>query len=55
MGDRETGKLVSVTLWESEEALRASEEAADQLRADAADRTGGAIASVERFEVFAQA
>ena len=54
LADRETGKVVGVTLWETEEAMRASEEAANKLREGAAQSTGGGIASVERFEVIAQ-
>ncbi len=52
LGDRSTGKSVSLTFWESEEAMRASEEAADRLRQQAADETQEQIASVERFEVY---
>ena len=41
--DRSTGKAMSVTLWENEEAMRASEEAANQIR--------GESVQVDRFEV----
>ena len=50
LADRESGKVEVVSLWESEEALRASEEAADQLRGETARAAGGAIAGVERYE-----
>jgi hypothetical protein len=40
-----------VTFWESEEALRASEEAADKLREDSAEAMSDTIAGVERYEV----
>jgi heme-degrading monooxygenase HmoA len=46
--DRATGKALTMTLWESEEALRASEESADQLRRAAA---GDAVRTVDRYEV----
>ena len=49
--DRENGRGLTVTLWESEEAMRASEERADRLRDDAAQAMGGTIAGVERYEV----
>ncbi len=49
--DRQSGKSVSVTLWESEQAMRASEEAANQLRSESAEASGGAVVSVERYEV----
>jgi heme-degrading monooxygenase HmoA len=51
MLDRQNGRVLTVTLWENEVALRASEEAASQIRADAAQAGGTAIANVERFEV----
>jgi heme-degrading monooxygenase HmoA len=49
--DRSSGKALTVTLWESEEALRASEEAANKLRGDAAGSAGGTVQDVERYEV----
>jgi hypothetical protein len=48
--DRRTGEHMVISLWESEEAMGASEEAAEELR----DRqlTGGErVASVGRYEV----
>jgi heme-degrading monooxygenase HmoA len=55
LGDRETGTLLSIVLWDTEEHMRRSEEAAERLRDDAAAQTQGTIESVERFEVLAQA
>jgi heme-degrading monooxygenase HmoA len=52
LADRQSGKAEVVTLWESEEAMRQSEEEADQLRGDTAQATGGAVAGVERYEVL---
>jgi len=49
--DRETGKSISITLWESADAMRASEEKANQVRGDAAQTTSGNVGNVERFEV----
>lgn len=46
--DREDGKALTITLWESEDAMRASEEAADRVRRDAA---GDAVRDVDRYEV----
>jgi hypothetical protein len=40
-----------VTLWESEEALRASDTAAARIRGGVAEATGGTVASVENYEV----
>ena len=50
--DRQSGKWLSVTLWESEQAMRASEEDANRLRqqsAEAASQT--VVENVERYEV----
>lgn len=49
--DRVTGDGLIVTLWESVDALRASEEAANTLRQETADATGETILDVERFEI----
>ncbi|MDP8958214.1 MAG: hypothetical protein M3N51_03225 [Actinomycetota bacterium] len=50
--NRETGKGITATLWESEEAMRASEEAADSLRGQAVSAVEGSnLVSVERYEV----
>jgi heme-degrading monooxygenase HmoA len=51
LGDRQSGKTLGITFWESEEALRASEEAANQLRDESAEASEETIASVERYEV----
>ena len=51
LADRQSGRVLGVTFWESEEALRASEEAADRLRADSAEAMSDTIAGVERYEV----
>ena len=51
LGDRQSGKTLGITLWESEEAMRASEEAANRLREESAEAGGGTVAGVERYEV----
>ncbi len=51
LADRSTGKTLSISLWESEDALRASEEAANRMRRDSTDAARGEILDVERFEV----
>lgn len=49
---RESGDAIAITLWEDEQALRASEERANALRADAADQLGAAeTPAVARYEV----
>ena len=52
-GDRQSGRLMGVAFWESEEALRATEQAASGVRGGAVETAGGAVASVEEYEVFA--
>ena len=42
--DRESGKSLGISLWESEEA-------ASRLRTESATRAGGELVSVERYEV----
>jgi heme-degrading monooxygenase HmoA len=52
VGDRSNGKGVTLTFWETEEAMQASEEAANKLRQQAADEMDEEISGVERFEVY---
>jgi heme-degrading monooxygenase HmoA len=54
MVDRDAGKLVGITFWDSEDALNASAEAVDPIRNAVADATGGKIVSVESYELIAQ-
>jgi hypothetical protein len=50
--DRQSGKAMAITLWQDEQALRASDEAANALRADAASQMGASeTPTVERYEV----
>jgi heme-degrading monooxygenase HmoA len=49
--DRESGKALTVTLWESEEAMRASEEEANRLRSESAEAATATVEDVERYEV----
>ncbi len=51
LGDRQRGKLLGVAFWESEEALRATEEAVSGIRSGAAEATGGSVSGVEQYEV----
>ncbi len=52
LGDRQSGKLIGVSFWESEEALRASDETASSVRSAAAETADGIVASVEEYEVL---
>jgi heme-degrading monooxygenase HmoA len=52
LGDRQSGKVLGVAFWESEEALRATEQALSSVRSGAAEAAGGTLASVEQYEVL---
>ena len=54
MLDRESGHGVVVSLWETEAAMRDSEEAAAQLRQAVVELVGGTVLSVEQFEVVGE-
>ena len=49
--NRDSGEAVSITLWEDEEAMRASDESASALRWSVADQMGAAQPTVARYEV----
>jgi heme-degrading monooxygenase HmoA len=51
LNDRQSGKMLAVALWESEEALRATEEAVSSVRSGVAEAVGGTVAGVENYEV----
>src|SRR5205823_1568145 len=52
--DRRSGAVMLITFWESQEAMRRSEEQADQLRSKTAGAASQTIAGVERYEVVMQ-
>lgn len=52
--DRETGRSMAVTLWESEQAMRDSEQIAARIREESTAQVGGTIVGVERYEVVLQ-
>jgi len=50
--DRQSGKAIAITLWEDEQALHASEERANELRAAVAEEMHASEQpSVSRYEV----
>jgi hypothetical protein len=49
--NRQNGELIGFTLWESEQAMRASEEVGDRTRRESAEVMHDTIAGVERYEV----
>ena len=52
--DRESGKSLSVTLWETEADMRVSKEAASRVRTQSAETSGEKVVNVERYEVALQ-
>jgi heme-degrading monooxygenase HmoA len=56
LADRSTGTQVAISYWESEDAMRASEQAVSQPRKEAAEAAGTRSEPiVERYEVILQA
>jgi heme-degrading monooxygenase HmoA len=49
--DRANNKAISITIWESEDALLNSAAKADELRKGAVEPSGSTIDSVENYEV----
>jgi heme-degrading monooxygenase HmoA len=49
--DRSTGRAASLSIWDTEEDLKASEERAANQREQAEENSGGTIVSVDRMEV----
>lgn len=52
LADRRSGKVLAVTLWESEDAMDATDEAAYWFRIFVSDAAGERLTGVERFEVL---
>ena len=53
LADRESGRVMGVTLFESEEALRASQSQADRIREESSESAGLPIPSFRSYEVIA--
>jgi heme-degrading monooxygenase HmoA len=51
LGDRQSGKVLGISFWESEQAMQASEEAGNRARSESAEAVGATVAGVERYEV----
>lgn len=49
--DRTTGRSISITLWESEEAMAATRDSANAIRSQAASAMGARIVDVTEYEV----
>jgi heme-degrading monooxygenase HmoA len=53
LADRDSGRCIITTAWESEEAMRASDERADASRAEAMSMVGGGPFQIELWDVVA--
>jgi hypothetical protein len=53
LADRKSGKLMSLSLFETEKDLDASEHDASQLRKTSVEKLGAEVKNVERFELIA--
>ncbi len=51
MVDRSTGQSLSITLWDSEDAMASTREHANRARSEAAASTGSTITNVAEYEV----
>jgi heme-degrading monooxygenase HmoA len=49
--DADSDQSLSITYWETQDAMRASEEEANRIREEGNELTGGETVQVERFEV----
>jgi heme-degrading monooxygenase HmoA len=49
--DRAAGRALTMTVWETEEAMRSSEEAANRIRGQASGSADGRVRRVDRYEV----
>src|SRR5919112_3847281 len=49
--NRQSGELIGFSLWESEQAMQASEEVGERTRRESAQTMSDTIAGVERYEV----
>jgi heme-degrading monooxygenase HmoA len=49
--DTDSGKAMSITVWDSEDALNASVEKANQLRQRGTQPSGTTVESVQHYEV----
>ena len=53
LADRQTGKGIGITIWESEDARRRGGEAVDAARAATIEAMGGTVPPVDEYEVVA--
>jgi heme-degrading monooxygenase HmoA len=51
LSDRQSGKVIGVSFWESEQAMQASEEVGNHTRSESAEAGGATVVGVVRYEV----
>jgi len=51
LADRPTGRSLAITLWETEDALRSSEEAANRMRVETAATYEEEVVGVETYDI----
>jgi heme-degrading monooxygenase HmoA len=49
--DRQSGKIIGVSFWESEQAMQDSEDVGDRTRSESAEAGGATVVGVERYEI----
>ncbi len=52
LANHQNGKILVVTLWEDEKAMRGGEEASHWFRAFSAKVAGGHVTDMERYEIL---
>jgi len=52
LGDRDRGKMLTVTLWGDEQAMHATDEASHWFRVFGAQESGGTEETVDHYEVY---
>ena len=52
LADPESGKMISVTLWEDEQKMHATDEAAQWFRTFGAEAVDGSVTDVDTYEVY---
>ena len=52
LGSSPSGKMITVSLWENEEAMHATDEAAYWFTAFGAEEADGMVTDVETYEVY---
>jgi heme-degrading monooxygenase HmoA len=52
LSDRKNGRMLTVTLWESEEDMHATDEASNWFRSFGVQQAGGRVETVEFYEVM---